>query len=373
MNIVLRSLSAGMESGVIARWLKSVGDEVKEGEPIAEVETDKAIVELTAETSGRLKEILIEPGNSADVHQTIAVLHLQEATAATHVSGLTPVGIAPSSLATASCAQLSRIMASPLARRIAVQNGIDLVGLTGSGPRGRIVRVDVHAAVARLGSASGQTAGQPISKRTARHVGIPGAEAARARGAAEPQFHYDTVIEVDALVSLLGEINAKCPANRQISFADLFVRASAVVMAQSAAAFTSDIAVLDRIADGFRRIIIANAAHKTVSALSFEIQHMREHVDVAPVQGGDGQVDVFAVYVCDTAGVSLSIFGVDRGVTLSVGGRKRCAVARGDDLVLASVVRCDLSVDQTTNSRLNGSEWLVRLRETIENPFRLFV
>lgn len=144
-------------------------------------------------------------------------------------------------------------------------------------------------------------------------------------------------------------------------------------MAQSAAAFTSDIAVLDRTTDGFRRIIIANAADKTVSTLSSEIQHMREQVDAAPAREGGDQVDAFTVYVSDTAGVSLSILGASREVTLSVGGRKRCAVARGDDLVLANVVRCDLSIDQRSDDFLNGSEWLERLRETIENPFRLFV
>lgn len=370
MKVVLPALSAGMESGVIAKWLKSVGDEVKEGEPIAEVETDKAIVELTAETSGRLKEILIEPGDSAHVHQTIAVLHLQEANAATNVSSVAPVS---PSFATPSFARSSRIIASPLARRIAVQNGIDLFGLTGSGPRGRIVKVDVHAAGATLGSASGQTAGQPISKRTADHVANRGAEAAHALGAAEPQLRYETEIEIDALMSLLDEINATRPANRQIPFADLLVRASAVVLAQSAAAFTSDIAVLDRTANGFRRVIIANAADKTVSILSSEIQHMREHADAAPARQGGDQVDAFTVYVSDTAGVSLSIPGAGREVTLSVGGRKRCAVAKGDDLVLASVVRCDLSVDQQSDVRLNGSEWLETLRETIESPFRLFV
>lgn len=372
MNIIMPSLSAGIRSGVIARWLKSVGDEVKQGEPIAEVETDKAIVELTAEASGRLKEILVKPGNSAEVRQAIAVLHSQDAAAASNVPRFVPIALAPP-IAKTSGTQSSRIMASPLARRIAIQRGIDLFGLTGSGPRGRIVKVDVQAAATALGSAAIRRAAESISNRTANQVATPNSEAARARGAAEPQFRYQTEIEVDALMSLLDEINATRPPNRQISFADLFVRASAIVMAHSTAAVTSDIAVLDRTTDGFRRIIVANAADKTVGALSCEILHLREHVDVAPVRAGDDQVDMFAVCVCDTAGVSLSISGLARAVTLSVGGRKRCAVARGDDLVLASVVRCNLSLDQTTNDRLNGSEWLGMLRETVENPYRLLV
>ncbi|UWU83089.1 E3 binding domain-containing protein [Bradyrhizobium yuanmingense] len=372
MNIVMPSLSAGMESAVIARWLKSVGDEVKRGEPIAEVETDKAIVELTAEVSGHLKEILVEPGNSAKVHQRIAVLHSQDATVATNISSFVPAAFAPSLIAP-SCARSSRIIASPLARRIAVQNGIDLFGLTGSGPRGRIVKLDVQAACAALGSTSSRTAPEPLSNRTANHAAIPSAEAARSRGVAEPQFRYETEIEVDALMSLLDEINATRPANGQISFSDLFVRASAVVMAHSGAARTSDIAVVDRTAQGFRRIIIADAADKTVSALSSEIQRARENVDVGATGVGDDQIDVFTVFVYDAGSVSLSIFGIGRALMLSVGGRKRCAVARGDDLVLASVVRCDLSLDQTTNDRLNGSEWLGMFRETIENPYRLFV
>ncbi|MDF0523333.1 E3 binding domain-containing protein [Bradyrhizobium yuanmingense] len=354
MNIILPSLSAGMESGVIARWLKSVGDQVELGEPIAEVETDKTVVELTAEVSGRLKEILVEPGNSADVHQTIAVLHLQEAHAATNVSSVVPVAFAPPSIAKPSCAQSSRIMASPLARRIALENGIDLFGLTGSGPRGRIVKVDVQAASAALGSTSGGTAAEPISNRTANHAAILSAEPARSRGAAEPQFHYETEIEIDALLSLLDEINATRPKNRQISFSDLFVRASAVVMRLSGASLTNDIGVLDRTTDGFRRIIVANAADKTVGALSSEIHHLREHVDAAPARADD-QVDVFTVYVSDIAGVSLTIFGADRAVTLSVGGRKRCPVVRGGNLVPASVVKCDLSVDHTTRRSIPRS------------------
>lgn len=181
INVVLPALSAGMGTGVIARWLKSVGDEVKEGEPIAKVETDKAIVEMTAGTSGRLEEILVESGNSAQVHQTIAVLHLHEATAVTDVSSVAAVAVAPPSFPTPSFARSPRIMASPLARRIAVQNGIDLFGLTGSGPRGRIVKLDLQAVGATLGSTSGQAAGQPISKRTADHLAFPGAESARAR------------------------------------------------------------------------------------------------------------------------------------------------------------------------------------------------
>lgn len=370
MDIILPSLSAGMQSGVIARWRKSVGDDVKEGEPLAEVETDKQGLELIAEASGFLKSILISPGQNARVHQTIAELTLHEAAAVTNASSVAPV-ISRLSSATSSFSR-PRITASPLARRIAFQNGIDLFSLAGSGPGGRIVKRDLQARGVTLRTAFSQPARDSIPKLTADQLAMLGEEAARSRDSGELRLLYETVIEVDALLSLLDEISAICPANSPISFADLFVRASAVVLAQSAPTFRN-IALLDRTTEGFRKVVISDAADKTVSTISAELQNMREQIDGAPACGGDDQVDVFAIHACETAGVSLSIFGAVESVMLSLAGRERCAVARGEDLMLATVVRCELSIGQRANNRINGSELLRTLRETIEKPFRIFV
>lgn len=162
IDIVLPSLSAGMQDGLIARWLKAEGERAEKGEVIAEIETDKATMELEAASSGRLGRILIGEGKRAAVNQIIAVLlgdnedidDLPARSSAGAVSAPLPEArIAPPAVAYAGTT-LGRVAASPLARRMARENGIDPASLMGSGPRGRIVRIDVERATPNASATS---------------------------------------------------------------------------------------------------------------------------------------------------------------------------------------------------------------------------
>ncbi|HZE03577.1 MAG TPA: dihydrolipoamide acetyltransferase family protein, partial [Solirubrobacteraceae bacterium] len=246
-EIVMPRLSDSMEEGTVLQWFVAEGDEVAEGEPLVEVETDKASVTYESEVAGTVLSIGVPAGGSAAVGATIAVVgQAEESTAASSPPTGSAEPVAPASTAVSAAGDTrpatGRVKASPLARRIATELGIDLSTLAGSGPQGRVIRADVEREAAVVGSGSGApaAAGNGVGAPAA-SSGRPGAtrrpltrmQQTIARRMAEsratiPDFELRAEVEMTALVTLREQLReAVDPAP---SYNDFIVKAAAVAL-----------------------------------------------------------------------------------------------------------------------------------------------
>src|SRR6476469_9733194 len=300
-NILMPALSPTMTEGTLARWLKKEGDQVKAGDIIAEIETDKATMEVEAVDEGVLGKILVGDGTQGvKVNDPIAVL--VEAGEAVPSGGAPPAAKAPepaqspSQAAAIEGVQASggkvagaaeqpvtaspppatapapapkanghdagdRVFASPLARRMAQQSGLDLSGVKGSGPAGRIVKADIEAALAKGPAAQPAAAPQaaaPAPAVTAPHTPVPNSTIRKviARRLAEskqtiPHFYVTMDFEIDALLKLRADLNAKSakegPGAFKLSVNDLVIKAAAATLRrvpQLNASYTEDNMIL---------------------------------------------------------------------------------------------------------------------------------
>ena len=239
-NILMPALSPTMTEGNLARWLKQEGERVKAGDVIAEIETDKATMEVEAVDEGILGRILVPAGTQGvKVNDVIAVL--VEAGEAVPAAGAAPkaapapdapapVAAAPVPIAPApAAASGDRVFASPLARRMAAQAGLDIGQIAGSGPNGRIVKADVDAVLSRGPAPVAAAAPAPIAAPrpaaavatvaiTAPHTAVPNSSIRKviARRLAEskatiPHFYVSTDVEIDALLKIRADLNARSP------------------------------------------------------------------------------------------------------------------------------------------------------------------
>ncbi|WP_287980713.1 2-oxo acid dehydrogenase subunit E2, partial [Acidiphilium sp.] len=277
-NILMPALSPTMTEGTLARWLKKEGETIKAGDVIAEIETDKATMEVEAVDEGVLGKILVAAGSeNVAVNAPIAILvepgeavpdsapatpAPKPAAAPEPVAAPAPAAAAPAAPAAETTGHSERVFASPLARRMAQQAGIDLATLKGSGPNGRIVKADIDAARGSAPEAAApapkapaaappaQAAAAPAAPITAPHDAIPHSSmrkviAKRLQAAKQtiPHFYLSMDVELDALLKLRAELNAQSPKEGpgafKLSVNDLIIKAVAVALRRVPAANAS--------------------------------------------------------------------------------------------------------------------------------------
>jgi len=408
-EIILPSLSAGMEDAVIANWLKAEGEAVKAGETLAEVETDKATMEFEADADGVIGKILTPAGERADVNAVIAVL-LLDGEDASVLDGYAPGGSALAEKVEApveaSKAEVAlalkpsdKIAASPLARRIAIQKGVDLSGLSGSGPRGRIVRIDVDRA-AEAG-ADAPVAASLVAAATAHNLAgigefeaIPhtGMRRTIARRLLEskttvPHFYLDADCNIEALLALRAQINESREKTERISVNDFIVKAVANALAKVPAANaiwtdeavlqlkSIDISVAVATDGGLITPVLHKADQKSLGRLSSEIKALAAKAREGRLKPNEYQGGGFSVSNLGMYGVKsfAAIINPPQSCILAVGAAEKRPVGRGDQIVLAPVMSVTLSVDHRTVDGAVGAQWLAAFKEGIENPMSLLV
>jgi len=403
-DIVLPSLSAGMEDGIVARWLKAEGEWAAKGETIAEIETDKATMELEAGTSGRLGRILVGEGGRAAVNQTIAILlgEGEEVAGAAAPAAAVPQAPLPSPAAAAARPERERAFASPLARRIARENGIDLAGLTGSGPRGRIVRIDVERA--RTDTVPVAEISPPVSPPVATSVAVPaglgayevvphsGMRRVIARRLTEskttiPHFYLTADCEIDALLALRAQVNAAQDASERISVNDFVVKAAAAALRAVPDANviwtddallrlkSIDISVAVATEGGLITPVVRDAGSKSIGAISGEIRALAARARENRLRPEDYQGGGFSVSNLGMYGVRSfsAIVNPPQSCILAVGAAERRPVVRGDGIVPATMMTCTLSVDHRSVDGALGASLLSAFKAAIEQPLRLLV
>jgi pyruvate dehydrogenase E2 component (dihydrolipoamide acetyltransferase) len=427
--IKLPSIAADTSDGNLHQWLKKEGDTVAVGDALAEIETEKAIVEINAEHAGVLGRIVIPAGaTSVPINTVIGVLLadgddesaidqvLAEhggaaavgssgAAAAVDSSGAAAAAQAGSSGNTAPSVATSadvtpasntpvpggRLFASPLARRLAAQWHVDLLGVTGTGPHGRIVRRDVESARDRAAATAPTAAPLSSNRPAARRVPHTGMRRAIARRLTEskqnvPHFYLSVDCKMDALLALRSQANHGGAV--KLSVNDFIVRAAALALREVPEVNVSwhddaieyhagaDISVAVATDGGLVTPIVRDADVKPLSAIAAEIVELAGRAKVNRLKpeeftGGSLTVSNLGMY-----GIShfAAIINPPQAAILAVGAaERRPVVGENGELVAATVMTVTLSADHRAVDGAVGARWLAAFRTLIENPVRILL
>lgn len=419
-RVLMPKLSEAMETGKIIKWLKGEGERVRSGDAIAEVETDKADVEMEAFGAGVLRKILAAAGERVPVGQMIAVI----AEPADDIAGLlgaaapapaagAPVAGAPAGAAAAApapavaapapaavAAEGGRVKASPLARKIAAQAGIDVRSVQGSGPGGRIVRRDVEAAVASGAAAphGGPAVPAAISPAPVAAAGpeyedrpltqIRAAIARRmplAKGPV-PHFYVSTDVAMDRAADLREQLNA-LDGQPKVSFNDLVVRAAAIGLLRHPgvnASFQGDtvrvhhrahIGIAVALEDGLITPVLRDCQAKSLTRIAAEGADLVERARARRLRATElsgGTFSISNLGMLDVTEFS-AIINPPEGAILAVGAIRRVPVVSGEAVVIGRRMSLTLSCDHRVMDGAMGARFLQELRRLLEEPLRLLV
>ncbi len=370
-DIVMPRLSDSMEEGTVARWLVGVGESVEKGQPLVEIDTDKATMSYEAETAGTVLEILLREGESALIGTPIARLGV------------------PGEASYATPPQARQGNASPVARRLARELGVDLASLEGSGPGGLVTKEDVRrAAGAPAAAASAPTVEPPSSKgevRLEEPTRLQRTIARRmAEGSAVPTFAVDAEIDMSAALALRAELAAG--ADPAPSVNDLVVRAAALALRDFPrlnGSYTdrgfelySRVNVGIAVASGDALVVptIFDADAKPLGAIAREARELAAKVrdrTIAPAELDGG---TFTVSNLGMLGVSrfLPIVNPPQAAILGVGAvTRRAAFPEEGGVAARDVMSVTLVCDHRIVYGADGARFLARLRELLEQPAQL--
>ena len=411
INILMPALSPTMTEGTVARWLKKEGDMVQSGDVIAEIETDKATMEVEAADEGILGKILIPEGTEhVAVKTPIAILvdegeDVPEAPAAgakpepekkAEAKDEAPAPIEISSFdpdkksAAPEKGKGERIFISPLARRIAREHGVDIASLTGTGPNGRILRRDVEKAKGQKPAPAASSAAAPAAGHV-EHVKHSGMRKVIARRLTEsktqvPHFYVSVDIELDALLALRSRLNKALEAEGcKISVNDMMIKAVAVALKKLPGLnvqFTEtemlhfedvDISMAVSVPDGLVTPVIRQADRKSLREISQEARSLATRARDGKLSPEDYQGGTFSISNMGMFGVKdfAAIINPPQAAILAVASGEKRPVVRDGELAVATVMTATLSVDHRAVDGALGAQWLNTLRDLIQNPYSL--
>ncbi|HUY02809.1 MAG TPA: pyruvate dehydrogenase complex dihydrolipoamide acetyltransferase [Rhodocyclaceae bacterium] len=390
------AVSPSMTEGSIARWLKKEGETVKAGELLAEIETDKAVVEFEAVDAGVLGQILVPDGaQNVPVGQVIALLLQPGEDAATlaHSAPVnTPQETAPASAVTmapapapspapAAAPASGRIFASPLARRIALERQVDLARIKGSGPGGRIVKRDVEAAAAALPAAA--AAYQEIPNNSMRRM-----IARRLTEAKQsiPHFYLSIDCSIDALLAMRKELNEFSAAAR-LSVNDFVIKAAALALRQLPevnASWTEaairryhsvDVSVAVSTPAGLITPIVRDADRKGMAQIASEMKALAERGRMGKLLAEEYQGGGFTISNLGMYGIRefAAIINPPQSCILAVGAGEARPVVKDGALAIATMMTCTLSADHRVVDGALGAEYLAAFRKLIEHPLNMLL
>ena len=409
-EILMPALSPTMTEGKLARWLKKEGDTVNSGDVLAEIETDKATMEVEAIEEGILGRILIQEGaEGVAVNTPIAILveegeavpdnidTPQNVVSAEPAPVPQPVASAPVATQAAPAQRadkpVGRVVASPLARRIARQKNIDLAAIKGTGPNGRIVKRDVEAALNKAPSAGQLASTLPASGGSSAvpHTTMRKVIARRLSEskATIPHFYVSIDVELDALLALRAQLNAMSPAEGadafKLSVNDMLIKASAVALKQVPevnASYTeeamilhedADISVAVSLDDGLITPIVKQADRKSLKDISQEAKDLIARARAGKLKPEEFQGGTFSISNMGMYGVKdfAAIVNPPQAAILAIAAGKKQAVVKGNELAIATVMTVTLSVDHRVVDGAAAARWLSAFRAAVESPLSL--
>jgi pyruvate dehydrogenase E2 component (dihydrolipoyllysine-residue acetyltransferase) len=418
IEILMPALSPTMEEGTLAKWLVKEGDIVSSGDLLAEIETDKATMEFEAVDEGVIGRILIAEGSEGvKVNTAIAVLvedgeSVDDIAAPATTAAVSAPAEASTATATAAAPALqakdsSRLFATPLARRIAADKGVDLSQISGSGPHGRIIKADVLgssatapapqaaatvAAPALATGPSADTVARMYEDREYEEIPLNGMRkiiAARLTEAKQsiPHFYLRRDIQLDALLKFRADLNGQLAARGvKLSVNDFIIKACALALQAVPDANSvwagdrmlklkpSDVAVAVAIEGGLFTPVLKDADTKSLSTLSTEMKDLAARARDKKLAPHEYQGGSFAISNLGMMGIDSfdAVINPPHGAILAVGaGTKRPVVGRDGELAVATVMTVTLSVDHRVIDGALGAELLQSIVENLENPMAM--
>jgi pyruvate dehydrogenase E2 component (dihydrolipoamide acetyltransferase) len=440
-QILMPALSPTMTEGKLAKWLKKEGETVKPGDVLAEIETDKATMEVEAVDEGTIGKLLFPEGSEGiAVNTPIAVLLGEGEDAKSIVSAPAPkppppqapmaspapapaaaspappkVAAAPQPMpppAHAGNGQ-DRVFASPLAKRMAQQAGIDLAALRGSGPHGRIVKADVESALSGSAPAARPSAAPAAAPAAAAkpapvlevpgmppYVEVPHTTMRKviARRLTEaklqqPHFYMSIECELDALLKVRQELNAKAGEKSKgepgfkLSVNDFVIRAAGLALKKVPAANASwhddgvriyqraDVSVAVAIPNGLITPVIRGADQKGLAEISNEMRELAQKAREGKLKPEEYQGGTFSISNLGMYGISTfaAVINPPQGAILAVGAGEQRPIVKDGALAIATMMTCTLSVDHRVVDGAIGAEFLAAFKKLIQDPLTMLL
>ena len=437
IEILMPALSPTMEEGTLSKWLVKEGDTVNSGDLLAEIETDKATMEVEAVEEGTVAKLLVEAGSEGvKVNAPIAIL-LEEDEDASALDGYTagggsapapkaepePQAAAPAPKAEASQATQApapsgdRIKASPLAKRLAKDAGLDLASIAGSGPNGRIIKADIEAAksggAAKPAPAPAPQAAAPVTSTEVGAVRSGGADYLTKLGVEAgtydlvplngiqkvvakrladsnnnvPDFPLTIDCEIDELLKMRKELNGQAPEGVKVSVNDMLIRASALALKhvpEANASYTpdgvamhkhADVAVAVAIDSGLITPIVRGAENKGLSTISSEMKDLAARARDRKLKPQEYQGGTFSISNLGMMGIKEfgSIINEPHGMILSVGAGGPRPVVKDGALAVATVMTVTLTCDHRVVDGALGAKWLQHFKRYVESPITMML
>jgi pyruvate dehydrogenase E2 component (dihydrolipoamide acetyltransferase) len=434
IKILMPALSPTMTEGNLAKWHKKVGDAVESGDVLAEIETDKATMEVEAVDEGILGKIVVPEGTADVAVNAVIALLLEDGEDASALDGADTSGgaaapaaeaakpapaaapatpAAPAAApATAPAASGDRVVASPLAKRIAAQEGLDLSAIAGSGPRGRVVKRDVEAALAsgtgKAAPAAAPTAasatapaaaptpaaGDPVFANMPEFEAVPNSSmrkviATRLTASARdiPHFNISIDVEIDKLLAARKDLNGRDGADYKISVNDFVIKAVAVALRRCPDVNVSytddailkfkraDVSVAVAIEGGLITPIIKDTGSLGLAAISAKAKELAGKARDGKLAPEEFQGGTFTISNLGMFGVKSfnSIINPPQGGILSVGAGEQRPVVKNGALSVATVMSLTLAVDHRCIDGATAAGFAKELKAILEDPIQLLL
>jgi pyruvate dehydrogenase E2 component (dihydrolipoamide acetyltransferase) len=413
--VLMPKMSDTMAEGVIAAWHKKVGDSVKSGELLAEVETDKATMEYESYNTGTLLYIGAEPGKAVPVNGVLAIIGEKDADWKTLLSAhqakgsgetSAPAANKPAEASASSAPAVSeahssngRIKASPLAKKLAKDKGVDISKVQGSGEQGRVTKRDIENYKPAPASAQGAPAKagqapvvlpQVVGQESFEEIQLSQMRKVIAKRLAEsmytaPHFYITMEVNMDKAIEARKSINDVSPV--KISFNDMVIKAVAAALRQNPDVNVSwlgdkmrknahiHIGVAVAVKDGLVVPVVRFADNKSLSHIAVEVKELAQKAHDKKIQPAEMEGGTFAVS-------NLGMFGVDEftaiinppnACILAIGGIKETAVVKNGQLVPGSVMKVTLSCDHRAVDGAVGAAFLKTFKGLMEDPVRILI
>ena len=416
-DITMPKMGFDMTEGTIVRWIKKVGDHVNKGEAVAEIETDKVTIEIESFVSGTIAEIVTPEGSRVPVGGVIA--RTGSAGGATATPAVAPVAtpavvapVAPTAAPVAAVAPSGAtggaVKASPIAKRMAREHGLDLAAIPGSGPQGRVVRDDVTAALA--GRPAQPSA--PVRASVATTAPVPATPALPSAAAGStvvplsnmrrtitrrltqswqtaPHFYITMDVDMGAALALRKQINAPLPKEQQISINDMIVKACGVALAAYPnlnASFVEEgiqlnpsvnVSIAVALDSGLVAPVVTNADSRSLSGISREAKHLIALARDGKLGGEHLQGGTFTVSNLGMYGVTEfdAIITPPQCAILAVGAVRRVPVFKGDsdEVIAANLCAITVSADHRITDGAEAAKFVGEIKRLLENPLAMLI
>jgi pyruvate dehydrogenase E2 component (dihydrolipoamide acetyltransferase) len=400
-TINMPKLGFDMAEGTLVRWLKKEGETVTKGEVLAEIETDKATVEVESSASGVVRRLLVDEGAVVPVNTPIAIIGAAEEQLPV-VSGQSSVSSdqlsvversgepekqksEPVAQSTISNPQSTILRASPLAKKMARARGLDLSQVRGTGPGGRIVRRDVEAVI-------GEQKGESREQRVEESVPLTKLRQIIARRMTEakasvPHFYVTHEFKMDALLALRTQLNGYLPEEEKISVNDFIVRAAALTLRQFPnlnASFAGDkvarhgavnIGVAVAVEGGLLTVVCKDADQKPLRQIAAEVKRMAAAAREGKVRPEDIEGSTFSISNLGMFDVEnfAAIINPPESAILAVGSARQVPVVEAGEVKIGWRMKATLSVDHRVSDGAEAARFMQALAVYLEEPLRLLV